>query len=147
MSSTKPPRQAEQDRQGDLGYLTPDEAERYLRLQRRLARTTKGSKRRKTVMAAMRQIMRRVRWRRADFNAQAAHRLTRRDGHVVVEDLNTEGMTAAVKPKPDPDRPGRFLRNGAAAKAGLNKAILDKGWYDLEVALRAKARYTGSTIP
>ncbi|GAA3254135.1 RNA-guided endonuclease InsQ/TnpB family protein [Nonomuraea helvata] len=87
-----------------------------------------------------------MRWRRADFNAQAAHRLTRRYGHVVIEDLDTKGMSAAVKPKPDPGRPGRFLRNGAAAKSGLNKAILDKGWYGLEVALRAKARYTGSVI-
>ncbi|WP_246650595.1 RNA-guided endonuclease InsQ/TnpB family protein [Nonomuraea guangzhouensis] len=133
-------------REDDLGYLTPGQAERYLRLQRQLARTKKGSKRRKTVVAAMSEIMRRVRWRRADFNAQAAHRLTRTYGHVVIEDLNTKGMSAAVKPKPDPDRPGRFLRNGAAAKSGLNKAILDKGWYGLEVALRSKARYTGSVI-
>ncbi|QYC38434.1 Putative transposase DNA-binding domain protein [Nonomuraea coxensis DSM 45129] len=146
VSSRQPPRKTKQDRKDDLGYLTPGEAERYLRLQRRLARTKKGSKRRKTVTAAMSEIMRRVRWRRADFNAQAAHRLTRMYGHVVIEDLNTKGMSAAVKPKPDPGWPGRFLRNGAAAKSGLNKAILDKGWYGLEVALRSKARYTGSAI-
>ncbi|MFI7147672.1 RNA-guided endonuclease InsQ/TnpB family protein [Nonomuraea sp. NPDC050022] len=150
VSSRQPPqetkRETKQDRQDDLGYVTPGEAERYLRMQRRLARTQKGSKRRKKVRAAMSEIMRRVRWRRADFNAQAAHRLTRAYGHVVIEDLNTKAMSTAVKPKPDPDRPGRFLRNGAAAKSGLNTAILDKGWYGLEVALRAKARYTGSVI-
>ncbi|MGI5287185.1 zinc ribbon domain-containing protein [Nonomuraea polychroma] len=33
-----------------------------------------------------------------------------------------------------------------AQKSGLNKAILDKGWYGLEVALRSKSRYTGSVI-
>ncbi|MEU7833268.1 transposase, partial [Nonomuraea sp. NPDC049129] len=146
VSSRQLPRETKRDRQGDLGYVTPGEAERYLRLQRRLARTQKGSRRRKRVRAAMSEVMRRVRWRRADFNAQAAHRLTRAYGHVVIEDLNTKGMSAAVKPKPDPDWPGRFLRNGAAAKSGLNTAILDKGWYGLEVALRSKARYTGSVI-
>lgn len=48
-------------------------------------------------------------------------------------------MSAAVQPKPDPARPGGVLRNDAAAKSGLNK-----GWYGLEVALRSKARYTGT---
>jgi putative transposase len=146
VSSRRLPRQRKERRQDDLGYLSPRQAERYLRLQRQLARTKKGSKRRTTVVAAMSDIMRRVRWRRADFNAQAAHRLTGAYGHVVIEDLNTKGMSAAVRPKPDHARPGRFLRNGAAAKSGLNKAILDKGWYALEVALRSKARYTGSVI-
>ncbi|MFC5834316.1 RNA-guided endonuclease InsQ/TnpB family protein [Nonomuraea insulae] len=146
VSSTRPPPQMPGHRKNDPGYLTPGEAQRYLRLQRQLARTTKGSKRRKRVRAAMGEIMRRVRWRRADFNAQTAHRLTGGYGHVVIEELNTKGMSAAVTPKPDPARPGRFLRNGAAAKSGLNKAILDKGWYGLEVALRSKARYTGSAI-
>ncbi|MEV6030236.1 zinc ribbon domain-containing protein [Nonomuraea sp. NPDC052116] len=42
--------------------------------------------------------------------------------------------------------PGAYLSNGRAAKAGLNKSILDKGWYGLETALRAKARYTGTDI-
>ncbi|MEV4891020.1 transposase [Nonomuraea sp. NPDC055795] len=134
------------DKKIDRGYLTLGEKERYLRLQRRLARMKRRSRRRKAVVAALGDIMRRVRYRRADFNAQTAHRLTQRYGVVVLEDLNTKNMTAAVKPKPDPDWPGGFLPNGQAAKAGLNKAILDKGWYGLEVALLAKARYTGTVI-
>ncbi|MFG1956339.1 RNA-guided endonuclease InsQ/TnpB family protein [Nonomuraea sp. NPDC049028] len=146
VSSMQPPPARKDDRQEDLGYLNPGEKERYLRLQRQLARTRKGSKRRKQVVAALGDIMVRVRSRRADFNAQAAHRLTHRYGVVVLENLNIDGMTAAVKPKPDPELPSRYLRNGAAAKSGLNKAILDKGWYGLERALRSKARYTGTIV-
>jgi putative transposase len=37
-------------------------------------------------------------------------------------------MVRPPKPKPDPDQPGAFLPNGAAAKAGLNRNILDAGW-------------------
>lgn len=90
--------------------------------------------------------MRRARWRRADFNAQAAHRLTRDNAIVTLERLNVRAMTASVAPRPDPGMPGVYRANGRAAKAGLNRSILDKGWYGLETALRAKARYTGTTI-
>jgi putative transposase len=40
------------------------------------------------------------------------------------------------------DRPGRNVRG----EAGLNRAILDNGWYKLELALRSSARHTGSRI-
>ncbi len=91
-------------------------------------------------------LMRRARWRRADFNAQAAHRLTRDYAIVTLERLNVRAMTACVAPRPDPGAPGAYLPNGRAAKAGLNRSILDKGWYGLEAALRSKARYTGTDI-
>ncbi|MEU8355014.1 transposase [Nonomuraea sp. NPDC048882] len=146
VSSWVIPPAAKQDRTSDLGYLTRGEAERYLRLQRRLARSAKGSKRRKAIIARLGEIMHRVRWRRSDFNAQTAHRLTRDYGVVILEDLKTTNLTSAARPKPDPGRPGAFLPNGRAAKSGLNKAILDKGWYGLEIALRSKARYTGTVI-
>ncbi|MGI5281806.1 zinc ribbon domain-containing protein [Nonomuraea polychroma] len=81
-----------------------------------------------------------------DFNAQAAHRLTRDNAIVTLETLNIRAMTASVAPKPDPGTPGAYLPNGRAAKAGLNRSILDKGWYGLEVALRSKSRSTGTDI-
>jgi putative transposase len=65
---------------------------------------------------------------------------------IVFEKLATRNMTAAAKPKPDPDQPGSYLANGASAKSGLNKAILDKGWHRIELAARSKARYTGSHV-
>ncbi|WP_327589031.1 transposase [Nonomuraea sp. NBC_00507] len=139
VSSMCPP--AEQDERATrVAYLTPGEAERYLRLQRQLARTGKGSRRRGRVVRAMGAVMRRARYRRADFNAQAAHRLTRDYAHIVLEDLDVSAMTASAS--------GTLQEPGSrvAQKSGLNRAILDKGWYGLEVALRSKSRYTGSVI-
>src|SRR5439155_20848955 len=79
---------------------------------------------------------RRTRARIARTHAKAAHlradtlqklttRLATTYGTVVVEDLNVAGMTARPTPRSDPERPGHHLRNGARAKAGLNRAILD----------------------
>ena len=41
------------------------------------------------------------------------------------EKPNTAGITKTLAPQPDPEQPGGFLPNGAAAKAGLNKRIPD----------------------
>ncbi|MGP3965132.1 RNA-guided endonuclease InsQ/TnpB family protein [Nonomuraea sp. 3N208] len=141
-----PPPVKAADGPSDTGFLATGEARRYKRLQRRLARAKKSSNRRRRVVRAMGDLLRRARWRRADFNAQAAHRLTRDNAIVTLEKLNIRAMTASVAPKPDPGKPGAYLANGRAAKAGLNRSILGKGWYGLEVALRSKARYTGTDI-
>ncbi|WP_230885010.1 transposase [Planomonospora sp. ID82291] len=140
VSALVPPTAGKAERAAEQGYLSPGEAERYLRLQRRLARAEKGSGRRRRVVRALGVIMGRVRRRRADFTAQAAHRLTRDYAHVVLEDLKVRGMTASAS--------GTIAAPGArvAQKSGLNKAILDKGWYGLEVAVRSAARYTGSVV-
>lgn len=35
---------------------------------------------------------------------------------------------------------------GIRQKAGLNRAILDKGWHSFELAVRNRARHTGTTV-
>jgi len=65
---------------------------------------------------------------------------------VVLEKLPAKNMTRRAKPAPDPNNPGRYLPNGAAAKSGLNKAILSKGWYRFEQALNSASRYTGTIV-
>jgi putative transposase len=57
-----------------------------------------------------------------------------------MESLQIKNMTKAPKAKPDPGKPGRFLPNKAAAKAGLNKAILASMWGRLALMLEYKAR-------
>ena len=37
------------------------------------------------------------------------------------------------------EKTGRFEKNGAKRKAGLNKSILDKGWCQLENYIKYKA--------
>lgn len=61
-------------------------------------------------------------------------------GLVVIEDLRICNMTASAKGTLA--EPGRNVRQ----KAGLNRAILDKGWYGFARALEHKARYNGSEI-
>ena len=62
------------------------------------------------------------------------------------KNLNTAGMTRRPAPEPDPERPGAYLSNGAAAKAGLNKSILDAGWAQFANILIAKVEETGRRV-
>ncbi|MDQ0764782.1 transposase [Streptomyces canus] len=62
------------------------------------------------------------------------------------EKLNTAGMTRTSTPKPDPERDGSFLPNQRAAKAGLNRSILDAGWGVFLAILANKAESAGRTV-
>ena len=72
---------------------------------------------------------RRTRARRVlpHFHHKTAWALVQACDVIALEKLNTAGMTKRPAPKPDPDQPGAYLPNGAAAKAA-NKSILDAGW-------------------
>lgn len=65
---------------------------------------------------------------------------------VAVEDLQVKNMARRPKPVPDPDNPGAYLPNGAAAKSGLNRSICDAGWGAFVSVLRAKAEEAGRTV-
>ncbi|MFD7905128.1 RNA-guided endonuclease InsQ/TnpB family protein [Kitasatospora sp. NPDC059747] len=124
----------------DRPYVTPGEAKRLRRLQQRLSRCERGSNRRRSVLAKINAITGRVRDRRADFCAQTAAELAACNAVVVLEDLRTRSMTASAAGTVE--EPGRNVRQ----KAGLNRAILDKGWHLLELALRNAARTTGTAV-
>lgn len=47
-------------------------------------------------------------------------------GTMVFEELEPASMSK--RPMPKQDDHGKYLPNGAAAKGGLNKSILDAGW-------------------
>ncbi|MEV2251305.1 transposase [Streptomyces sp. NPDC050147] len=119
----------------DRAFIRPGEAERCRRLMQQLARTRKGSIRRKARAAKLGVIMRRVRNRRRDFHAKTAHRIVDGNALVVLEALNTVNMTASAAGVAA--APGTNVKQ----KAGLNRAILDKGWH----GLRAPPADTGST--
>jgi putative transposase len=63
---------------------------------------------------------------------------------VACEDLAITNMTRRPAPKPAGD--GTFEPNGAAAKAGLNKAILDAGWGMFLDILAHKAECAGREL-
>ncbi|MHB1702246.1 MAG: RNA-guided endonuclease InsQ/TnpB family protein, partial [Acidobacteriaceae bacterium] len=98
------------------------------RWQRKLSRRAKGgSNRRKAArrVEALHQYARNV---RKDFAHQTSHALVSNPGTllIVFEDLGVQRMTRRAKPQQDEQ--GRYLPNGAAAKSGLNAAILRSAW-------------------
>jgi putative transposase len=127
-------------------FSTAGERRRAAVLQRMLSRTANGSANRGKARAALAKLRAAERHRRQDFCAQTAHRLAQASAVVVLEKLLAKNMTRRAQPAPDPDSPSGFLPNGAAAKSGLNRAILGKGWHRFELALNSVSRYTGTEV-
>jgi putative transposase len=127
-------------------------ARRLARHQRRLARQQSGargqaaSRRSRLTRARIACTHAKVAHLRADALHKVTTRLATTYGAVVVEDLNVAGMTARPAPRPDPKRPGHHLRNGARAKAGLNRAILDASPGELRRQLAYKCGWYGSRL-
>ncbi|MBT2481343.1 RNA-guided endonuclease TnpB family protein [Streptomyces sp. ISL-94] len=87
-----------------------------------------------------------VRRQRLDHAHKTALGLVREHEFIAHEDLKIRNMSKAPAPKPDPDKPGGFLPNGAAAKAGLNRSIADAGWGVFLTILHAKAESAGREV-
>jgi len=130
----------------DEVFSTPGERRRAVQLQRKLARAANFSANRNKTREALGKMRVRERRRRQDFCVQTAHRLTQDNALVVLEKLSVQSMTGRVQPVADPARPGEYLPNGGSAKSGLNRAILSKGWYRFEVALKSASRYSGTKV-
>jgi putative transposase len=109
------------------------------RLQRAKRRSRNRDRKRETVGARYRKIAN----QRKDFHHKSARKLVGRYDLMVVEDLAIANMLRRAKPVPDPDNPGEFLPNGAAAKRGLSRSISDAGWGRFVSILRAKADEAG----
>jgi len=117
---------------------------RMARLQRELSRRTKGSERRGRTKAALTRCHSTVAHVRADTIHKLTTGLASKYGTVVIEDLNVTGMTASTKPKTDGQ--GIFVANGACAKAGLNRAILDASPGEFRRQLTYKLDWHGGAL-
>jgi len=82
------------------------------------------SKKRRKAKKVVTRINERIRNRRHNFHHQEARKIVNRFGLIAVEALDVSNMSASPAPKQD-EETGQFLPNGHAAKAGLNKSILD----------------------
>jgi putative transposase len=89
-------------------------------------RTRRRTKKHRAAVRKVAKLHAKIRRQRLDHHHKRANELIRDHDVIAHEKLNTAGMTKA--PAPKPDRVGGFLPNGAAAKAGLNRSILDAGW-------------------
>jgi putative transposase len=121
------------------------DAQRALKTFRKVRRDKRTAKHRRAVEKVAR-MHRKVARQRTDHAHKTALTLIRTYDVIAHEKLNIAGMVRAPQPKPDPGRGGAFLPNGAAAKAGLNKSILDAGWGCFLGILANKAESAGRVL-
>ena len=113
--------------------LTTRDRTRMRRMERKLARTRRGSNRRARVRYAIARLKARERDRRKDWAEKASTDIARRFDRIRVESLQITNMTRSAKGRRE--HPGRNVR----AKAGLNRQILRSGWGLLVRRLEDKA--------
>ena len=113
--------------------LSPAQQRRLCRLQRRLARARRGSKRRARVKLAIAKLRVRDADARKDWVEKISTDLARRFDIIRVEDLSISRMTRSGRGSIA--RPGQHVR----AKTGLNREILRSGWGLLVRRLEDKA--------
>ena len=115
-------------------------AQRY---QKRMSRETRGScawrKNRRKLGNAKRYIAN----TRRDFAHQTSRALVDDPAYRIYGFENLQIQNMVRRPKAKRDEHGRWQKNGAAAKAGLNAAILNAGWGQLYTFTTYKAQRAG----
>ena len=119
-------------------------ATRLASAQQALARKKRGSRRRRRAVASIAVLHGKIRRSRLDHAHKVALKLIRDHDLIVHEALKVANMTRRPASRPVAD--GTWEPNGAAAKTGLNKSILDAGWGVFLRILAAKAESAGRTI-
>ena len=123
---------------------------RLKKLQQRLSKRAKRSNRRRKAVKSVAKAHKKVRNQRKDFHHKEARILVETFETIIFEDLSMHNMVRSPKPKQDEN--GKYLPNGAAAKGGLNKSILDAGWGSFIEPpeggrlVKHKAEYAGVTV-
>ncbi|GHO51727.1 RNA-guided endonuclease InsQ/TnpB family protein [Ktedonobacter robiniae] len=110
--------------------------------QQALSRKKRGSNRRKKAVQRVARLHRKVRSQRNDYLHQWSRRLVNTYETIVFEDIAPSNLSRRAKPKQDED--GKYLPNGANAKSGLNKSIVDAGWSMLITFCQYKAEEAGT---
>ncbi len=122
------------------------EREQKKKWQRRAARRKKGSKNQKK---AYRKATRYLQYEanvRKEYAHQTSHDLVSDDRYTLYafEDLKIQNMTR--RPKAMQDEKGKWLKNGAKAKAGLNRVTLSFAWGQVVQYTEYKAIHAGKFV-
>jgi IS605 OrfB family transposase len=107
-----------------------------------LARKKRGSHRRDKARKLVALAHRKIARQRRDFHHKASRKMVERYQVLVFEDIQSGNLTR--KPKQDED--GKYLPNGASAKGGLNKSIVDAGWGTFVNMCSVKAAWAGRIL-
>jgi len=114
--------------------------ERLTREQRKLSRKKKGSqnwKKQKREIAKLHHTITNV---RSDFLHKLSTEISKNQARVYVEGLKIKNMSASAKGTIE--EPGSMVK----AKSGLNKSILDQGWYEFRRQLDYKLFWRGGML-
>lgn len=115
--------------------------EKYIkRVQKFLSKKQKGSKRWRRKKCKIAKAHEKITNIRKDFCHKTSYAIVSNEKTKVIifEDLQTKNMTK--KPKAQIDKKTqKYLANNKKSKAGLNKAILDKGWHQIVTFVTYKA--------
>ena len=114
--------------------------DRIADLQRRKQRARPGSGNRRRIRRALAKEWHKVRNQRRDFHHKTARALVDTCATLALEDLHVASMTASAAGTVG--NAGRHV----AAKAGLNRSILDAGWGQFTRILVAKAESAGRRV-
>jgi putative transposase len=110
--------------------------------QQTLSRKQRGSNRRKKAAQRVARLHRKVANQRKDYLHKQSRWLVDTYEVLVFEDIAPANLSKRAKPKQD-EETGQYLPNGASAKSGLNKSILDAGWNAFISMCSYKAEYAG----
>ena len=110
------------------------------RAQRKYARTQKGSHRREKARLRIAKLQASIADARRDFLHKTSTELCKKHAEIILEDLRIRNMSASAKGTIE--EPGRNVK----AKSGLNKSILDQGWYAFRLMLEYKMRMFGGSV-
>ena len=142
----------------DMPKPSKAELKRLKYLQRKMARQDRvnearggrtakfASKRRQRTLTEFNALQGRIVRRRNDWIEKITTSLAKANILIAMEDLDVKAMTKRPKPRPDPDKPGQYLHNGAKAKAGLNRSILSNNWSRLMKRLKDKMDANGGKL-
>ena len=114
--------------------------QRLRRYQRRMSRKVKFSQNWLKVKRRVQRIHNRIANVRKDFLHKATTRISKTHAIVCIEDLQVGNMSRSARGTAT--TPGRHV----ARKSGLNKSILDQGWYEFRRQLQYKLVWNGGQL-
>jgi len=129
----------------DGSYIEPlntfrKHQQRLARYQRAMSRKTKFSSNWKKAKARVQKIHTRIANVRKDFLHKTTTTISKNHAIVCIEDLQVRNMSKSAAGSSD--SPGRNVK----AKSGLNKSILDQGWFEFRRQLEYKQVWLGGDV-
>ncbi len=110
------------------------------KLQKKLSRQQKGSSNSKKTKTKIAKLHKRIADIRRDFLHKITTTIAKNHGIVFMEDLKVSNMSASASGTVE--QPGKKVRQ----KSGLNRSILDQGWFSFKTMLAYKLEERGGLL-